>query len=93
MEKGEETISLISSDGIKSQVNKKSTRLSGLLTTLCEEYPDENELKIHEVKGSILNEIVEFLNHYSDSNPKEVPKPLPQYNIEECFGTWEDKFV
>lgn len=80
-------------DGIKVDVNRKSIRLSGLLKNLLEEYKEENEISIPEIDGEILKKIAIYLNHYSEHNPVEVPKPIPKYNISETYGEWDDKYL
>ena len=31
---------------------------------------------VKEVEGKILNKVIEYLKHYVNEEPKEIPKPL-----------------
>jgi hypothetical protein len=87
-------LSLISGkDQTKVEIFRSSARLSGLLKNILEEYSEEKELSIPEIDGEYLKHIADFLNHYKDSNPKEVQKPLEKYDIASLYGEWEDNFI
>lgn len=88
------TIKLVSLvDGIKVDIDIRGARLAGLIKNLLEEYQNEQELQIPEVSGDDLKHIAEFLEHYKESDPVEVPKPLPKYDIAETYGEWDAKFI
>jgi S-phase kinase-associated protein 1 len=91
---GEEMITLVSvKDGAKVKIFNKAARLSGFLKGLLEEYQDENEIQIPEIKGNNLQYISEFLNHYKDDDPTDVSKPIAKYDISETYGKWDDEFI
>ena len=39
---------------------------------------EENEIELKEVDGKNLERIIEYLKHYKDMEPKEIPKPYPE---------------
>ena len=39
---------------------------------------EENEIELKEVDGKNLERIIEYLKHYKDIEPKEIPKPFPE---------------
>lgn len=80
-------------DGTKVELNINSFRLSGLLKTLVEEYQDDSEIQVPEIRGELLLKIALFLNHYDNKNPKNVLKPLLSNDISEIYGKWEDQFI
>jgi S-phase kinase-associated protein 1 len=80
-------------DGTKVDIDPRGARLSGFLKGLLEEYKDEKEIQIPEIKGEFLKHIGTFLNHYKEEEPKDVPKPLPKYDIAETYGKWDDEYI
>lgn len=80
-------------DGTKVDIDPKSARHSGLIKNLLEEYKDEKEIQIPEVNGGVLKSICKFLEHYNETDPVDVPKPLPKYDIKETYGEWDDEFI
>ena len=38
----------------------------------------KNEIELKEVDGKNLERIIEYLKHYKDIEPKEIPKPFPE---------------
>jgi hypothetical protein len=89
-----EKLNLISTkDNTKIQIFKQSARLSGLLKNILEEYNGEEEISIPEIDGEYLIPIAEYLNHYKNSDPKTVPKPLEKYDVAALYGKWEDEYI
>lgn len=70
------TITLVSSDGEKIQVSAKAAQRSVLIKGIIEDYPDDAEVPLNNVKKEILKKVVEYLEHYKDEEPKEIPKNL-----------------
>ena len=70
-------VKLMSSDGkiyeVPDTILKKSTLLKELTTD------NEGEvITLKEVNEECLKRIIEYLYHYKDFEPKEVPKPFPE---------------
>jgi len=86
-------ITLVSSDGEKFQVSEKAARRSQLIKGIIEDYPDDPEVPLHNVKSPILQRIISYLENYRDSEPREIEKPLPSNNFNDCIDAWDFQFI
>jgi S-phase kinase-associated protein 1 len=86
-------ITLVSSDGDKYQISEKAARRSQLIKGIIDDYPDDPEVPLHNVKSHILQKIIAYLEYYKDSEPKEIEKPLPSNNFNECVEAWDFQFI
>ena len=73
-------------------LDKKAAKKSQLLKNCLEDDEDFKELNLIDVKSKYLNLIVEFLEHYKDSEPKLPPKPLKDGNVMQYFDDWSKIF-
>ena len=77
MESGE--VKLKSSDGKIFEVPIDILQKSKLFADINQSDEDEeNEIELKEVDGKNLERIIEYLKHYKDIEPKEIPKPFPE---------------
>ena len=77
MESGE--VKLKSSDGKIFEVPIDILQKSKLFDDINQNDEDEeNEIELKEVDGKNLERIIEYLKHYKDIEPKEIPKPFPE---------------
>ena len=77
---------LKSSDGVVKAVDVKLLDKSKLLKGLVEDYQgDDDEIPLNEVDAKNLDLIIQYLEHYKDTEPKEIPKPFPEEANEEFF--------
>ena len=77
MESGE--VKLKSSDGKIFEVPIDILQKSKLFTDINQNDEDEeNEIELKEIDGKNLERIIEYLKHYKDIEPKEIPKPFPE---------------
>ena len=86
-------ITLVSSDGEKMQVTAKAAQRSQLVKGIIEDYPDDAEVPLNNVKSNILKKIKEYLDHYQDSEPKEIERPLASQNYQDCVDNWDFEFI
>jgi S-phase kinase-associated protein 1 len=84
---------LTSSDGIKVSIDEKSASRSTLVKGLLQDYQEEKDIPMPEVRGDVLKKVVEYLIHYKDSEPREIPKPLPSANLVENTDEWDANFI
>ena len=78
------TKKLKSSDNIIKEVDKSLLMKSKLLKGLIEDYQgDEEEIPLNEVDSKNLDLILQYLEHYKDVEPKEIPKPFPERTDDE----------
>ena len=82
----EKTKKLKSSDGQIESVDIKLLDKSKLLKGLIEDYQgDDDEIPLNEVDHKNLKLILEYLEHFKDKEPKDIPKPYPEEVDEEFF--------
>ena len=93
MDKESTTITLISSDGEKFTLDRKSAERSDIIKKNMQDSDFSSEIPIYEVRGEILKKVVEYLTHYSDSEPRELPKPLPSADLRDVTDEWDVKFI
>lgn len=73
---------------------EKCFEMSKFLKDLINDYPDpDQEIIINQVNSKVLKQIVDFLKHYEDSKPKEIPKPLPSGDLKEILDEWDYNFI
>jgi S-phase kinase-associated protein 1 len=92
MDKESTTITLISSDGEKFTLDRKSAERSDIIKKNMQDSDFSSEIPIYEVRGEILKKVVEYLTHYSNSEPREIPKPIPT-DLREATDEWDVKFI
>ena len=85
---------LISSDGEKIETSAKAAMRSTLIKDTIQDYRDDIiEFTANNVKGNVLKKIVEYLEHYKDTEPKEIERPLPSQNFKECVDEFDFNFT
>ena len=84
MESGE--VKLKSSDGKIFEVPIDILQKSKLFADINQSDEDEeNEIELKEIDGKNLERIIEYLKHYKDMEPKEIPKPYPERTNDSFF--------
>ena len=86
-------ITLVSSDGEKVEISSKAVQRSVLVKGIIEDYPDDAEVPLNNVKSNILKKIKEYLEHYENTEPKEIERPLPSQNFKECVDEWDFNYI
>ncbi len=86
-------ITLVSSDGDKYQLSEKAARRSQLIKGIIDDYPDDPEVPLHNVKSHILQKIIAYLEYFKDNEPREIERPLPSNNFNECVDSWDFQFI
>ena len=86
-------ITLVSSDGEKVEISLKAVQRSVLVKGIIEDYPDDAEVPLNNVKSNILKKIKEYLEHYENTEPKEIERPLPSQNFKESVDEWDNNFI
>ena len=86
-------ITLVSSDGEKVEISSKAVQKSVLVKGILEDYPDDAEVPLNNVKSNILKKIKEYLEHYENEEPKEIERPLASQNYQECVSEWDFNYI
>ena len=85
---------LKSEDGVVFEIEEKCLEMSKFLKDLINDYPDpDQEIFVNQVNSKVLKQIVDFLKHYEDSRPKEIPKPLPSGDLKQILDEWDYNFI
>lgn len=86
-------ITLTSSDGQKHTIDEKSAERSNLLKGLISDYTEDTDIPMPDIRGDVLKKVVEYLIKYKDTEPKEIPKPLPSNNLLDVTDEWDVSFL
>ena len=87
-------IVLISSDNQKIEIDSESAQKSHLLKGLITDFSTQQDpIQIPDIKYDILKKIIEYLTHYKDKVPKDIPKPMPSANLSEVIDEWDVNFI
>ena len=86
------SIKLKSAENKKFIIDKKAAKRSGLLKNCIEDDENFKELNLIDIDSKFLKIIIEFLEHYKDSEPKLPPKPLKDSNVMQYLDEWSKKF-
>ena len=75
-------VKLKTSDGKLYEVPYDVIKKSKLLENSNE---DENIILLNEIDSKNFDLVLQYLNHFKDKEPKEIPKPFPERTDEEFF--------
>ena len=92
MDSEQKIIKLKTEDGKTVEMSKKAADRSEVLKKMILDYPDESELAVN-VNYDALSKIKEYLEHYENSEPKEIERPLPSQNFKECVDEWDNTYI
>ena len=85
---------LKSEDGQLFEVEESILFVSKYIKDLVDLYPDpDSEININQVDGKNLSKIIEYLRHYENSKPKEIPKPLTNSDLKQILPSWDFNFI
>ena len=86
-------LTLISEGNQKIQIDSKSAERSHLLKGLIADYNQKEDIPLPDIKYDILKKVVEYLAHYKDKEPQQIPKPLPSQDLKEVTDEWDVNFI
>jgi|JI6StandDraft_1071083.scaffolds.fasta_scaffold19227_2 S-phase kinase-associated protein 1 len=81
---------------IEEAVAKKSQLLKNMIEGTPIRYVDtgaEEEIFLPNVKGSVLSKVFAYCEHYRDTEPKEIEKPLPKNTLTDLVSAWDEQFI
>ena len=85
---------MISSDGQKFEISAKAAMRSQIVKeSIIGNNQEEIEFNANNIKGDILKKVVEYLEHHENEEPKEIERPLPSLNFQECVDEWDYNFI
>lgn len=53
----------------------------------------DEEIPLPNVKSAILQKVIDYCTHYSESNPPEIEKPLKSAFMHDVVPSWDSAFV
>ena len=86
-------IKLKSKDEKEFSISEKAVKRSKLIEGIIEDYQDNKIIPLPDVDGKILEKIIEYLNHYENSEPKIIKKPLKNYKMKKAFEKWDYDYI
>eukprot|EP00540_Astrosyne_radiata_P022412 CAMPEP_0116847684 /NCGR_PEP_ID=MMETSP0418-20121206/14569_1 /TAXON_ID=1158023 /ORGANISM="Astrosyne radiata, Strain 13vi08-1A" /LENGTH=123 /DNA_ID=CAMNT_0004479153 /DNA_START=63 /DNA_END=431 /DNA_ORIENTATION=- len=63
------------------------------MPTAIEDADGDNEVPVMDVKAETLRKIIEYLEHYKDSKPPEIEKPLKSNIMSQVVYEWDANFI
>ena len=87
------TVNLRSSNNKLFKLSEKAASRSKLIKDMINDYEDEVDFPLPEVRTEALEKIVEYLKHYENSEPKEIPRPLQDSQINKILDEWDFNFI
>ena len=82
-----------SSDGSIFEIEESCIKRSKYLQEMKDILNLNEEIHIKEVDGKTLQKVIEYLKHYENEEPKEIPKPLPSYDLKPILSEWDYYFI
>ena len=86
-------IKLKSSDGQVFEIKEKCLLRSNYYKKLKDILNPNEEMELGDVDGKILAKIIEYLNHYENEEPTEIPKPLPGPDLKSILSEWDYNYI
>ena len=86
-------IKLKSSDGQIFEVKEKCLLRSNYYKQIKDISNLDEELPLNEIDSKNLEKIIEYLNHYENVEPKEIPKPLPGPDLKLVLDEWDYNYI
>ena len=84
---------LKSVDGKSFEIEEKYLYISSFLKDLINDFPEQDEIPINQIKSKCLEKIVEYLEHYPKEAPKPIPHPLPSTDLKSILNEWDYQFI
>ena len=86
-------ITLISSDNQKIQIDSKIVEKSDFLKNKIGNSNKKIEINLPEINYNTLQKIVQYLIHYKEKEPQQIPKPLSSNNLSNVIDEWDINFI
>ena len=85
------TIKLKSNDGKEFEVPDEGCKKSQFLQRFIDN--GKTEIKLEEIKGEVLEKIVEYLNYYADKDFPSLPEILKTNDLKSEINEWDFSFI
>ena len=85
-------INLISSESYMIPIEIKAAKKSNFINNFINDFPNEN-ITFNTINFPTLKKVAEYLEHYKDSEPKEIRQPLPKKEFKDCVDMWDYDYI
>ena len=86
-------VTLLTSDQGKFEIEQAVAKKSQMLKNIIEDTGIQQEIYLPNVKSAPLQKIITYCDHYRNSDPPEIEKPLSKANLKELVDPWDEKFI
>ena len=84
-------VNLVSSESYLIPIDIKAAKKSNFINCFLNDFPNE-DIKFDKINYSTLKKVAEYLEHYKDSEPKEI-QPLPNKDFRDCIDMWDYEYI
>ncbi len=88
-----ELISLTSSEGNKFFISKNAAKMSSLLKGAIEDYNGDISIPLLEINSKILRKVIEYLEHWNNTQPPEIKKPIETHLMTQVVDIWSATYI
>ena len=82
----------ISSESNCVDIRTKAAERSVFVKGYINDFPDA-DIEFSNINYNTLLKIKEYLEHYENTEPKEIERPLPSQNFKECVDEWDFNYI
>ena len=86
-------LKLKSSDGKIFEIEENCLKRATFFKELKDILDPNEEINIKEVDSKTLIKIIEYLKHYQNEEPKNIPKPLPNPDLKQVLSEWDYEYI
>jgi hypothetical protein len=87
------SIRLISLEGEKFDISKKSANMSLLLRGAIEDYEGDITIPLEETNSKILRKVIEYLDHWDIVEPPKIKTPIDSPKMSKIVDQWSANFI
>ena len=84
-------IKLKSNDGKEFEISEEGCKKSNYLQKLIDS--GKTEIKLKEIKGEVLEKVIEYLNYYADKDFPSLPEILKTNDFKSEINEWDFSFI
>ena len=85
------SVTLKSNDGKEFSIESEACKKSKYLQTQIES--GSNEIVLEDIKGEVLELVVEYLKYYADKETGKIPEVLTSSDLEKQIDKWDFDFI
>ena len=89
----EKSIIIKTKNGKEITIARKAAELSEFLKEAMNDYPNETVFTLDEIDEKYGSKMKEYLEHINGVPPKEIPKPIPCYEMKKLTDGWSANFI